>query len=429
MPRRLVIAPLGPSQGTQLAFGLMDLPWPARLWWAGALLVALALVPWFVSVPQPHPPMFVPLVVGLVNVGLVMATSHRRRAGSLAPSFDYGGVATITLLVLGGPLAALVCHAVVMIATALLRNADRQRPPLIKSIFNLAWGSPTLAAGWGLMQLVGSSTLEILVACAVWWLVNGLIVGPMAALSQRRTWMHGVRLALRNDGWLRTLEAGLVLFAVLAWRAEPLLLAVVIILVVAQAMAARRLLSEYEAAAVAREEADAALRRAEVEATRARHDPLTRLPNRHALEEVLSAPPPRPAVLMIDLDHFKRVNDNLGHDAGDVVLVEAARAIRHALRPDDFCARLGGEEFCAWLAQIHTDEQLAIIAERVRAAVQSVRLADYPDLRVTASVGGVRVPRGLPPPDAVRYADRALYAAKASGRNRVQVYFDAALAA
>ena len=99
---------------------------------------------------------------------------------------------------------------------------------------------------------------------------------------------------------------------------------------------------------------------------------------------------------MIDLDHFKLINDQFGHDAGDAVLVEVARAIRGALRPDDFCARMGGEEFCVLLADIDTDAELVEVTERVRQAIELVRPAAFPAVNVTASVGALRVPTGLP---------------------------------
>jgi diguanylate cyclase (GGDEF)-like protein len=194
------------------------------------------------------------------------------------------------------------------------------------------------------------------------------------------------------------------------------------LLIVGQAMTSRRLLGEYEAAAVAREEAEGERRRAEAEATRARLDPLTQLPNRQALVEVLEVLTAMPAVLMIDLDHFKQINDQFGHDAGDAVLVAVARAIRDALRPGDFCARMGGEEFCVVLADIETDGKLLDVTERVREAIEAVRSAAFPTVSVTASIGALRLTRDLPVNEALRFADQATYRAKADGRNRVKLH-------
>jgi diguanylate cyclase (GGDEF)-like protein len=303
-----------------------------------------------------------------------------------------------------------------------IRNTSGQRPALVKSIFNLAWGCPALACAWAAGTFSPNPIWTPLIVGATWWLANGLLVGPMAAFGQRKSWTEGVRLALTNDVWLRTQETVLILFAVLAWNSHPVLIGAVALLIVGQAMTSRRLLGEFEAAAVAREEARGERRRAEAEAIRARLDPLTQLPNRHALSEQLDDLPPRPAVVMLDLDHFKLINDQFGHDAGDAVLVEVARAIRVALRPDDFCARMGGEEFCVLLADIGTDDELLEVTQRIRQAIEVMQTRAFPMVNVTASIGALRVPLGLPVGDALRCADQALYRAKADGRNRVQLY-------
>ena len=82
---------------------------------------------------------------------------------------------------------------------------------------------------------------------------------------------------------------------------------------------------------------------------------------------------------------------------------------------------MGGEEFCVLLADIGTDAELLEVTERVRQAIELVRPAAFPMVNVTASVGALRVPPGLPVVDALRSADQALYRAKADGRNRVQL--------
>jgi diguanylate cyclase (GGDEF)-like protein len=407
-----------------LPFGsLLALPPQARLWWLLTVVSGLAVLPWCLSVEQPSPPAYVPLLVAVFNALLVVVTAYRRRRANLAPTFDYGGVATVTVLVLAGPAAALVSYASETLAQALLRNPSGQRPALMRSLFNLAWGAPAAGAAWAVCLLLPEQSVwDAAAAGAMWWLVNGLLVGPMVALSQRRTWLYGVRLALTNDGSLRIQEAVLVLFAVLAWRAHPLLLCGVFLLVISQAMMGQRLFREFETAALAREEAATERRRAETEATRARLDPLTGLPNRHALADLMAVPPLRAGVLMIDLDHFKQVNDRYGHAAGDMVLVAVAQAIRDTLRPADFCARMGGEEFLAVLPGIADEQELAAIAERVRLAVRAVQLADYPRLQATASVGATHVPPGMPLADGLLLADQATYRAKAAGRDCVKVH-------
>jgi diguanylate cyclase (GGDEF)-like protein len=388
-----------------LGGGFLALPASGQVWWIITVATALAVLPWCLTVDQPYLPAPVTVLVGLINAGLVMVTAYRRRRDHLAPTFDYGGVTTIAVLVLAGPLAALVSHASERLALAALRNPAGERPPVIRTLFNLAWGCPAAACAWAATELMPGQQFDPLAAGATWWLVNGLFVGPMAALSRRRSWLNGARLALTTDGWLRTQELVLVLFAVLAWRTHPVLLGGVVLLVISQAVTGRRLFREYETA---------------------RLDPLTQLPNRNALADVLQSPPLLPGVLMIDLDHFKQINDRYGHDAGDAVLVEVGQAIRQALRPHDFCARLGGEEFVAVLSGVQSDEEVRAIAERVREAVRGVRAGDG---HVTASIGALRVPAHLPLQQGLRHADQATYRAKADGRDRVQLYPVSELAA
>ncbi|MFZ5891806.1 MAG: diguanylate cyclase [Myxococcota bacterium] len=129
--------------------------------------------------------------------------------------------------------------------------------------------------------------------------------------------------------------------------------------------------------------------------------------------------------LMLDLDHFKRVNDQYGHDAGDQVLKEAARRISTSLREVDVPARYGGEEFAILLP--HTGKREAfVVAERLRNAIKSVEFHFGGDtLRISASIGisgNIDVPTGQAD-DLVKAADLALYEAKRMGRDRC-VLFD-----
>ena len=126
------------------------------------------------------------------------------------------------------------------------------------------------------------------------------------------------------------------------------------------------------------------------------------------------------AVLMLDIDHFKRINDTHGHDVGDVVLREVAGVIRQATRADDLVARYGGEEFVVALP-VAAPDQATERAERVRSTLASRRiLAGGVPLKVTASLGLAFTPPGRPRSVAalIATADKGLYQAKNAGRDR-----------
>lgn len=126
------------------------------------------------------------------------------------------------------------------------------------------------------------------------------------------------------------------------------------------------------------------------------------------------------ALLMLDLDHFKAVNDRYGHVAGDLVIAALAEIMRRSVRVFDVCARYGGEEFAVLLPNI-TREHAASTAERIRRRVEAYRLSDphLRDLRLTISVGLAMASESTTAHDLVERADQALYAAKRAGRNRV----------
>ena len=158
----------------------------------------------------------------------------------------------------------------------------------------------------------------------------------------------------------------------------------------------------------------------------ATHDPLTKLLNRNGLADALQRhfadSTPRPLVLMqIDIDHFKRINDEHGHAAGDAVLQGVAHALAAELRASDFVARLGGEEFLIGCDGLDRT-QAAQLAERLRTAVgeRRQRVPGGGTLGCTISVGvAPPIQRHADWEDALRQADQALYAAKQAGRNRV----------
>jgi diguanylate cyclase (GGDEF)-like protein len=127
-------------------------------------------------------------------------------------------------------------------------------------------------------------------------------------------------------------------------------------------------------------------------------------------------------VLMVDLDHFKLLNDRRGHPFGDRVLKRVADALTEAVRETDLCGRYGGEEFAVVLPRTSLNGALTV-AERIRS---SVELADFDGERMTLSVGVAGFPGSAANPELLlRAADEALYASKREGRNRTQIYRDA----
>jgi diguanylate cyclase (GGDEF)-like protein len=160
-------------------------------------------------------------------------------------------------------------------------------------------------------------------------------------------------------------------------------------------------------------------------------DALTGVPNRHFFTEALARAwrsgrrREQAAILMIDIDHFKLLNDRYGHPVGDGCLREVARGLQHALvGPDDVLARYGGEEFIVLLRDTPaTGAQ--VVAERLRAAVQSLHIenVDCPERVVTISIGvaGAELTDEAAALRLVETADRALYEAKCAGRNLVRL--------
>ena len=171
------------------------------------------------------------------------------------------------------------------------------------------------------------------------------------------------------------------------------------------------------------------LARAERDSVR---DALTGLPNRRAFERAFAREIERArrarrglGLALVDIDHFKAVNDELGHDLGDAVLREVARRLADALRETDLVARWGGEEFVLLLPEVDAgaDEGLGLAVERVRERVAAFPVelgGERPPRAVTVSIGLANLARGDQADDLLRRADQALYRAKRGGRNRVE---------
>jgi len=155
-------------------------------------------------------------------------------------------------------------------------------------------------------------------------------------------------------------------------------------------------------------------------------DVLTGQPNRRALDLLLmqqvemSGAPERPlSVLLLDIDHFKRINDVHGHGVGDDALRAFARRVRGLLRENDVCARYGGEEFVVVLPDTPLPVALQV-AERLRSAMAEAPLLKAPLLPVTVSIGAAQLSAGQTASALLEAADQAVYVAKRGGRNQVQ---------
>lgn len=161
----------------------------------------------------------------------------------------------------------------------------------------------------------------------------------------------------------------------------------------------------------------------------ASHDSLTKLANRrefeHRLEKALQEDCDRQgphALMFLDLDQFKIINDTCGHAAGDKLLCEVASALQLHLRVDDLLARLGGDEFAILLENGDLD-RAAIVAERLRQAVQDLNFVwNGRSFTITASIGLVQMRGRATKDETLRTADLACYLAKEKGRNRIQIH-------
>ena len=162
-------------------------------------------------------------------------------------------------------------------------------------------------------------------------------------------------------------------------------------------------------------------------------DSLTQLSNRRAFDDKLSSLYNNPmtrnvtALVLADIDHFKKINDTYGHPVGDKILASVGSVIRANVRKDIFVARTGGEEF-AMIVEGNTEEEVMLIAERVRTALENT---PFKNSKTGVNYGPISISLGLcmasaaeSPGELYSHADTALYCAKNGGRNRTTVYED-----
>jgi diguanylate cyclase (GGDEF)-like protein/PAS domain S-box-containing protein len=160
------------------------------------------------------------------------------------------------------------------------------------------------------------------------------------------------------------------------------------------------------------------------------YDPLTNLPNRRLFKDRLSVAlahahrsAGRLAVLFIDLDRFKRINDSLGHGVGDILLQEVSSRLLGAVREDDTVARMGGDEFIILLSEVKEMESVIACARRITSAMGEPIVAGDQELLVSCSIGiSIYPDDGANCETLVKSADTAMYRAKDAGRNNFQLY-------
>ena len=162
----------------------------------------------------------------------------------------------------------------------------------------------------------------------------------------------------------------------------------------------------------------------------ANNDALTGLPNRRLLEDRMSQALKSvqraesiAAVLFLDLDLFKSVNDTHGHVVGDQVLKMVAQRLTNLLRAEDTVARIGGDEFVVLLQNLTDEQQVKITADKILNVLAAPYVLDKQKILLGASVGiAMFPPHGAEPNDLISHADIAMYAAKRQGRNCYAIY-------
>jgi diguanylate cyclase (GGDEF)-like protein len=313
-------------------------------------------------------------------------------------------------LLVGGP----ACAVVTLVGASFVADGVRRKAPT-KVLFNGCQYAVTLTASAAVLALLTEVPRQagpfhfapqdlpgILVAAAVFFLVNSTLVATVIALVQ------GLRIGryLVQDWFFQVSTAGLMLglAPMVALAAEFALPSVALLFL--------PLLAVHRGG-----------RQAIAKEHQALHDALTGLPNRvlfrHRIEQVLSGTRAGrvAAVMLIDLDHFKEINDTLGHHAGDRLLQEVAERLQTSLDEQHMVARLGGDEFGVLLPDLQSREAASVVAKRLLDQLRDPFLIDGLTLEVDASIGIASAPEhGTAVEQLIQRADIAMYAAKESGR-------------
>jgi diguanylate cyclase (GGDEF)-like protein len=160
------------------------------------------------------------------------------------------------------------------------------------------------------------------------------------------------------------------------------------------------------------------------------YDALTDLPNRTLLADrlaqlikIAAREKGKGGALFIDLDHFKDVNDSMGHEAGDLLLIAIASRLRKCVRQVDTVARMGGDEFVVLVGQLRAAEDAAIVAQKLLDAIEEPILVHGNEVVISGSIGICIFPDdGGDVSQLIRNADAAMYEAKSAGRNAFRFY-------
>ena len=324
-----------------------------------------------------------------------------------------GSVTTSTafafaILVMAGPVAAAVSLA---LASLIADVHGRKR--WYKVTYNL--GQYTLSVGGAALAIAWLSPTPVLLdggrvrtddilplvaACVVFFAVNSALVGIVVSLAQRASVLRGIRDELISQAAVDLLLLGLAPVVVVVAVHNLALIPFLLLPVAAIYMSARASLEK------------------ELQAL---HDALTGLPNRtlfrdRATEGMAIGPSGAggmSAVMLIDLDRFKEINDTLGHHIGDLLLREVGPRVRASVRSDDVVARFGGDEFAIFIRDVESSEVALKIAGQVRAALSEPYVVEDLQLHVEGSIGIALAPdHGTDIDTLLQRADVAMYMAK-----------------
>jgi diguanylate cyclase len=361
---------------------------------------ALILLPWVRGWHVDAPALFV-VLSAFVLAGELLPIPVPRRGGLARVTISAAFAFAILLRFGPGP------AVLVYVASSVIADLAGGVAPL-KTLFNAAQYLLSIVAAGGVLLLAGklplsmieaSDLLIVLVAAAAFFVTNHVLACTAGALLARVS----ITGYLRDDLAFQAWTAGCVLaFA-------PALLASANVSVALVPVCFVPMLAVYFGG-----------RQAAISSHRAHHDALTGLPNRSSLSETLQQALDRAAydgrsvaVMLLDIDDFKSINDTLGHELGDIVIQRVGRRLEQAIGDSSLLARIGGDEFGVL---VHGSQaQAESVAESLLAALDHPLQADSIALHICASIGIACFPQhGRTAPELMRHADVALYCAKKS---------------